>query len=172
MSPGVYLSFKVKGEPPRTAQARLRVFRNRAGRVFLGKTRDKRTEAFLARVVVAAREALAEAPRRALGSLPGRDPARDIPPRGKPASRSLREPLSVSLEFSFPYPASTPKSRSGSPRWRVERPDLDNLAKSVLDSLTRAGVFDDDSCVAELTLRKLNGPEPGLRVEVETLHPF
>lgn len=172
MSPGIYLCFTVPGEPPRTAQSRLRVFKNKAGRVFLGKTRDKRTEAFLDRVVLAARKALAEAPRRALGSLPGRDPARDIPPRGKPASRSLREPLAVTIHFAFPYPASTPKSRSAFPSWRVERPDLDNLAKSVVDSLTRAGVFDDDSCVAELTLRKLNSPEPGLRVEVEPLRPF
>jgi hypothetical protein len=172
MSVPIYLCFTVPGEPPRTAQSRLRVFKSKSGRVFLGKTRDKKTEAFLGKILLAARQSLREAPRRALGSLPGRDPVRDIPREGKPASPSLREPLSVSLEFSFPYPASTPKSRSGSPRWRVERPDLDNLAKSVLDSLTRAGIFDDDSRVAELTLRKLNSPNPGLRVTVESLFPY
>lgn len=172
MSPGLFLCFEVAGEPPRTAQARLRVFRNKAGRVFLGKSRDKRTEAFLNRVVAGARASMKAAPRRALGTLPPSDPTRALPRQGKPASPANLDPVSVTLEFAFPYPASTPKSRSGSPAWRVARPDLDNLAKSVVDSLTRAGVFADDNRVSELILRKFNSPSPGLRVTVETLRPF
>ena len=47
--------------------------------------------------------------------------------------------------------------------------DLDNLFKSVLDSLTKAGVWDDDGQIDELSIKRM--PVGGmLRVKVWTLN--
>jgi Holliday junction resolvase RusA-like endonuclease len=48
-------------------------------------------------------------------------------------------------------------------RWGLPhtlRPDSDNLAKLVLDSLMRAGLFKDDSAVSCLVARKTWSPSP------------
>lgn len=42
----------------------------------------------------------------------------------------------------------------------VERPDADNLVKSLLDSMTRAGVWVDDAQVCDLRVRKWRGMRP------------
>ena len=62
----------------------------------------------------------------------------------------LEGPVSVFLTFSLRRPKSTPR-RILHP---VTRPDLDKLARGVLDALTAAGVFGDDSQVVELTCGK------------------
>ena len=40
----------------------------------------------------------------------------------------------------------------------TERPDADNLVKTILDSATRAGVWTDDARVFDLRVRKFRGP--------------
>jgi Holliday junction resolvase RusA-like endonuclease len=42
----------------------------------------------------------------------------------------------------------------------VERPDADNIVKSLLDSMTRAGVWLDDAQVCDLRVRKWRGVRP------------
>lgn len=42
----------------------------------------------------------------------------------------------------------------------VERPDADNLVKSILDSMTRAGVWTDDAQVFDVRVRKWRGVRP------------
>lgn len=44
------------------------------------------------------------------------------------------------------------------------RRDIDNLAKAVLDALVRVGAIEDDSLVASLSIRRLDGGPPGVRV--------
>ena len=44
------------------------------------------------------------------------------------------------------------------------RRDIDNLTKSVLDSLEHANVFDDDSQVDELTIRRLENTPQGAAI--------
>lgn len=53
------------------------------------------------------------------------------------------------------------------PRWLVPgtRPDLDKLSRSVLDALTTARIWRDDSQVVALTACKVYG-DPGLEVTV------
>ena len=67
-------------------------------------------------------------------------------------------PLTVSMLFRFKRP------KSNKTRWHVQRPDLDNLAKAVLDALHGIAYF-DDAVVDEMKLSKTWG-EPGVFVEV------
>lgn len=48
------------------------------------------------------------------------------------------------------------------------RRDIDNLTKSLLDSLEHAGVFDDDEQVDELTIRRLEVKPEGAAVVLIT----
>ena len=76
-------------------------------------------------------------------------------------------PLRVTLEFSRRRPGSLPK-RITAP---VQRPDLGNLSKGLLDALGGV-VYADDAQVVELIERKrFAGPgmAPGVAIRVETL---
>ena len=71
--------------------------------------------------------------------------------------KTLETPVSVSIEFSMPMPKSTAKKLleahlNGSIR-HTKKPDLDNLAKAVLDAMNGV-VFLDDSQIVKLTLSK------------------
>lgn len=65
-------------------------------------------------------------------------------------------PVSVDLEIRFPIPKSWPKKRreaaDGQPH--TQRPDLDNLVKSVLDGLNGVA-FADDAQVHAVSTRKV-----------------
>lgn len=82
----------------------------------------------------------------------------------------LTGPLAVRLVFALPRPASAPKTRRVWPSGRVG--DVDKLARSVLDSLTDAGVWLDDAQVVDLHIVKdYPGPDigqhvPGVRITV------
>lgn len=52
-----------------------------------------------------------------------------------------------------------------------ERPDADNLVKSLLDSMTRAGVWEDDGQVQDLRVRKWRGMRPRWAVFVWFMPP-
>lgn len=43
----------------------------------------------------------------------------------------------------------------------LRRRDLDNLLKSVLDSLCHGGMYDDDSQIVELSIKKMDKSPPG-----------
>jgi crossover junction endodeoxyribonuclease RusA len=77
----------------------------------------------------------------------------------------LAGPMGVRLDFVMPRPVSTPKRVTPA---AVKRPDVDKLARAVLDELT-GRVFVDDSQVVTLwaTKRLANiGEQPGVWVEV------
>lgn len=81
----------------------------------------------------------------------------------------LDEPVRLTLEFVRKRPASAPK-RSTPPA--TSRPDLDKLARAVMDAIGSAGVWTDDSRVTELVCHKRLaeiGETPGARITVETL---
>lgn len=77
--------------------------------------------------------------------------------------------LKVMMLAYFPIPKSTPKKlaalmREGKIR-HVKRPDVDNIAKSVLDALNGVA-FDDDSAVYSLFVAKRYEDDKGPRVMV------
>jgi crossover junction endodeoxyribonuclease RusA len=77
-----------------------------------------------------------------------------------------RVPVAVRLEFVLPRPAATPKRRTPP---AVKRPDVDKLARAVLDALTSAGAVADDSQVVDLhPVKRLAEVDetPGCRITV------
>lgn len=77
----------------------------------------------------------------------------------------LETPLAVYLYFRLPIPRSHSKKRqeaclTGSER-PIKKPDIDNLAKSVLDGLNGV-IWRDDSQIVSLHLTKVYARNPGI----------
>lgn len=62
--------------------------------------------------------------------------------------------------------------------WHFRKPDLDNLIKAVLDSISKAGynkvdkqgiVWSDDNVICDLRATKKYSPNPRIEVEIEEL---
>lgn len=69
--------------------------------------------------------------------------------------------LSVEVVAYFPRTKSRPPYvpsdvwRSGRAFWKITKPDADNITKIVLDSMTEAGVIEDDNIIAVETTHKV-----------------
>lgn len=79
------------------------------------------------------------------------------------ARPNLDRPVLVVVEFTF----KRPKSRAGELR-HVTMPDVDKLARAVLDALKTAKLFVDDGRVSDLVALKRYGDEDGAYVVVST----
>ena len=84
-------------------------------------------------------------------------------------SEPLEAPLSVLLMFGMPIPASTPKKAldgylNGSVR-HTKKPDLDNLAKAVMDAMNNV-VYLDDNQINRLTIEKKYSKLPFVSISV------
>lgn len=88
----------------------------------------------------------------------------------------------VGLRFTFTRPGShwlpvnvkrsVPALRRGAPLTHTQTPDIDKLARAVLDSLTNANVWPDDAVVATLIASKgwaAAGDQPGVVITVESV---
>lgn len=74
-------------------------------------------------------------------------------------------PVRVAVEFRMPRPKRLPVGVV----WCKARPDVDNLAKALLDALADDGWFADDALVVELSVRKVYHRKdgvPGASVEI------
>lgn len=65
----------------------------------------------------------------------------------------------VRVEIGLHYPAKRKKD-IGAPK--VTRPDLDNMAKSIIDAAMAVGYFKDDSQICELHLSKIYSDVSGV----------
>jgi crossover junction endodeoxyribonuclease RusA len=77
-------------------------------------------------------------------------------------------PVSVRLEFVMKRPISAPKRSTPA---AVKKPDIDKLARAVLDAIGSAGCWHDDSQVVRLSLVKRLaeiGETPGCRIRIKT----
>ena len=81
----------------------------------------------------------------------------------------LRGPVCVEIAWVFPYPSSTPDKKRLELSWRMQRPDLDNMEKGVLDLLTSEGFLVDDSQVVFKLTTKMNGVVPCIKIVIRPL---
>lgn len=81
-------------------------------------------------------------------------------------TEQLDGPVAVDLMFVLKRPASTPKRRTPA---AVKKPDLDKLARAVLDAIGSAGVWRDDAQVVALVSGKRLaqlGEAPGCQITI------
>jgi len=69
-------------------------------------------------------------------------------------------PIEVSLLFRLARPKSVKR------RWPHVKPDIDKLARTVLDALVNAGIIQDDAQVVILNLQKRYSSAPGVEIEM------
>lgn len=91
------------------------------------------------------------------------------------AKMNYKEPLEgalgVNIYFYMPIPKSFSKKKQASlaETWHVKRPDADNLAKAVLDSIG-GYAFKDDSQVAQLFVTKRYSFTPRIEISIKELN--
>ncbi|NBW12823.1 MAG: RusA family crossover junction endodeoxyribonuclease [Caulobacteraceae bacterium] len=82
-------------------------------------------------------------------------------------------PLKLTINAYFPRPKSHFGKRGlkdGAPRFHTIRPDVDNLAKAIMDALTKAGIWSDDCQVVEgKTSKWYTALQVGAQIEIEEL---
>lgn len=76
------------------------------------------------------------------------------------------EPFKNAVSLKVIYHFERPKSIKKSVKYKVTRPDLDNLVKALLDCMTKEGYWLDDNQVVELYLSKVYATE---KVGIEIL---
>jgi Holliday junction resolvase RusA-like endonuclease len=133
------IRFFVKVEPTRTThQSSLRILKGRNGRMFVGK--------------------MSSSPHKKWITL-----FEQLIKKYRPA-KPIGEPVSAEMHFFFPHTKSTRKSLIDSTMHKTTRPDLDNLEKSILDSLVRCGFVEDDSLICEKISSKWHSPDFGIHI--------
>ena len=73
--------------------------------------------------------------------------------------------VELRIVYYFPHPSGTPKWKRDQVTFMTQRPDADNLSKAVVDCMTKAGFWDDDSMV-NFNFAKYRSPNPCIRVEI------
>lgn len=76
--------------------------------------------------------------------------------------------LVVEIDFMFPHGTSVVKRDRDKTFARITRPDLDNMAKGLLDCLMEVGLIQDDAQIFDLHLRKFNtkSKNQGIRIYI------
>jgi Holliday junction resolvase RusA-like endonuclease len=82
-------------------------------------------------------------------------------------------PIGVLIEFRMPRPKRLQRKKDpGHLLPCTSRPDIDNLAKAILDALQQDGWWLDDAQITELVLHKCyttKGGRPGARIKIEVI---
>jgi Holliday junction resolvase RusA-like endonuclease len=79
-------------------------------------------------------------------------------------------PVEMVVRAVYLVPRSWPKRKADAAKWRISKPDSDNIGKIIADAMNTI-VFADDAQVASLTVQKMYGPLAGVTVSVSTLDP-
>lgn len=89
------------------------------------------------------------------------------------ASNRIKQPLTneiaIKIDFFYDIPKSWNKKKKAAAKWHTNKPDIDNLIKTVLDALNGIA-FKDDSQVVHIVARKqyCNGTN-GTKIEIEEI---
>lgn len=88
-------------------------------------------------------------------------------------AKPMSGPLIVRVVFEYPYRKSdlaTKAKRDHLARvpWcpMDAKPDVDNLAKGLLDAMTKLGFWEDDAQIFDLRIQKRRGHNPRLEIEI------
>ena len=139
------VSFRIDCIPPKsTHQASLRIMKRRDGSQFVGKMENSKG---------------AQVKRDIISLLAEHRPA-----------EPFAGPVQLVIGWAYPWRKSEPKrNRITGQRWCDTRPDCDNLAKMVIDCMTRLAFWGDDSQVAWLNFSKWWADRPGIIVGIREL---
>lgn len=82
-------------------------------------------------------------------------------------------PICVKIRFMFPHPASVAKRDRNKTFLKTTRPDLDNMAKGLMDCIANVGIIQDDALVWHLELEKFLVPADkyGIDIEIDDNQP-
>lgn len=80
-------------------------------------------------------------------------------------------PIQIRITFVFPYRKSEKKTLVASQAViaHTVRPDLDNMEKALLDTMTRLGFWKDDAQIFDKSTAKVWGPTYGVRIVYDEL---
>jgi len=76
------------------------------------------------------------------------------------------KPILLIVCWCFPYTKSAKKHLPGWTRFKITRPDADNLNKMLKDCMTDMGFWQDDALISAETVMKVYADEPGIEISV------
>lgn len=79
------------------------------------------------------------------------------------------EPILLDVLWMFPYPKRAKKHLYGEDRWKITRPDTDNLNKLLKDVMTDMGFWKDDALISLERIWKVYSDEPGINITINVL---
>ena len=83
-----------------------------------------------------------------------------------PAEPIENRAVFLDVEWLFPYPKSAKKHKPGWTRFKITRPDGDNLNKMLKDIMTDMGFWKDDALISRESVRKRYSDEPGIIIMI------
>ena len=87
-----------------------------------------------------------------------------------PAETITDRPIRLVTRWLFPYPKSARKHQPGRKRWKITRPDTDNLNKLLKDVMTDMGFWKDDALISVEFIEKVYSDEPGILIMITDLN--
>lgn len=75
-------------------------------------------------------------------------------------------PVAVCITLMWPYRKGEPKKNRGSLLRHDTKPDLDNMAKAIIDSLAKWQFIENDARVCSLTVDKFYAEAGGVRIVI------
>lgn len=88
-----------------------------------------------------------------------------------PAVPITDQPIMLSVFWIFPYPKIAKKHLPGEKRWKITRPDTDNLNKLLKDVMTDMGFWKDDALISLEEIVKVYDDEPGILIRIDIMDP-
>lgn len=84
------------------------------------------------------------------------------------SKKPLENEIFIKIDFFYEIPKSWNKSKKENTKWHKVKPDIDNLIKSVMDSLNGI-VYKDDCQVVMIQARKQYSNFAGVKIEIESI---
>lgn len=136
--------FKIRCIPPKgTHQHTARIFKNSAGKSFIGKSKTNK--------------AAKDEEKLQLLLMPHQP---SFPHQG---------PLQLKVYWDYPYRKSEPKKNRNAPIYCQTRPDGDNLIKGLKDLMTTLGFWEDDARISDERIIRRYTDSPGITIIISQL---